>query len=742
VKQQLQISAFKLSQSKQLLILCALVQFLACVLIHLCSCEIRSLAYFQNYIYACALFGLGLGCLSFKDDRNVSSETGWLIYFMVSCLLLAGAHLSGCGDLGFLKERSTYFILPTFLPNQIQHELLIIAMFLSVFFLVTRGFKSLGKQLGKRIDAAAGSGALFQFFAGSALGWLLFAVTLWLRWPPLIAVAFVLAGFVALHGINLIQMAMVAVCCVSVLSFDTVKEPKPIADAISKYPDSVSKVWAPAYRVLTYPIVAAGKVYGFVVKVNGGLFQPGIYSRLDRNVADQLAPVYGDYLSSIIDYYKVPGLAARTKKKVLVLGSGAGNDVAQALAEGAELVDAVEGQDWLLELASFNPESPYKSPKVRRIAADPRTFLRFSNQKYDLIIYSILESQTAFSPFGSLRPDNLVYTVESFIDASDHLSDGGVLAVSYFPVRGWYGLRLTHNLKLAHLTVDADLHTGFRNYLICSRTGNRPAVEALEGALPEGSIRDSKKLKKEIEDVDPTSDDWPFAFLATGSMPFAYLFCLTLVLLTVIFETCAIQRANPPDELSGDEQGRSGRDRIGLLGLACAFMLACDKAMSTNAFNFGSLWTVSVLSGAAFFIVAASASIPAIVKVRIPLIVFWLLLFLSIAGDFFFNYAALVSIPQSWMRAAISGILPVLPLFFLASLMTRQIVHSRTMTVEFAFVLLGCSIGLMLDAIAMYRGISGLYVAVGLISAVSLVLIMFKPKTADCEIQGVKAVNE
>lgn len=742
VRRQVQISPLKISRRKQLLIVCALAQFLACLLIYLFSCEIRSLAYFQNYIYACAFFGLGLGCLSVKSERNSSTATDWLVYFTLCCLLSALAHLTGFGDLGFLKERSTYFILPTFLPNQIQHELLMTSVFLSVFFLVTRGFKSLGRDLVNRIDAASGARISFDFFAGAALGWLLYFFAQLIHLPPILSVVLVLTGFLALHGINTFQIAMMAICLLASLCLDTVNESQQIADVISKLPNSVCRIWTPTYRVLSYPISEAGRVFGFVAKVNGTLFQPAVDPLLDPKVAERLAPIYGDYLSSIGDYFRIPGLVATTRKNVLVLGAGAGNDVARALADGADHVDAVEGQDWLLSLADSSAQSPFKSPKVSKITADPRMFLRFSEQKYDLILYSILESQTAFSPFGVLRPDNLIYTVESFVDASERLSEGGVLVVSYFPVRGWYGLRLAHNLKLAHLTVDADVHTGFRNYLICSRSGNKAAVAVLEQELPKGSLRDLKKLKKEINDVDSTSDDWPFAFLVTGSMPFAYLFCLTLVLLTVIFESCAVQSEVMTDDGTARNSGIVGRDRFGLLALACAFMLACNRAMSINAFNFGSLWFVSTLGGFAFFLMSAAASLPLLLKVRIPVLAIWLALFVSVAGDYLFNYAALVSVPEVWVRAAIGGLLPLIPLYLLATLLARKVADSQAIALDFAFILLGWSIGLMLDAIVMYRGISGLDVAVGIISAIAMILFLVKPRQVEQAFQGAEIVDE
>ena len=71
-----------------------------------------------------------------------------------------------------------------------------------------------------------------------------------------------------------------------------------------------------------------------------------------------------------------------------VVGSGTGNDVAAALRSGARHVDAIEIDPAILMLGqTAHPEHPYQDPRVHAIVNDARSFLRTTDQTYDMIVY-------------------------------------------------------------------------------------------------------------------------------------------------------------------------------------------------------------------------------------------------------------------------------------------------------------------------------------------------------------------
>ncbi len=60
-------------------------------------------------------------------------------------------------------------------------------------------------------------------------------------------------------------------------------------------------------------------------------------------------------------------------------------------------------------------------PRVTVIVDDARHFLRTTEDKFDLIVFGVLDSHTALSSFTNVRLDDYIYTVESMQDARNTL---------------------------------------------------------------------------------------------------------------------------------------------------------------------------------------------------------------------------------------------------------------------------------------------------------------------------------
>jgi spermidine synthase len=83
-----------------------------------------------------------------------------------------------------------------------------------------------------------------------------------------------------------------------------------------------------------------------------------------------------------LEGYHVPyRTLTKAPRRVLVLGAGTGNDVAVALDEGAEQIDAVEIDPVILQLGrKFHPDHPYDSSKVRIFNTDARSYLNHTTE--------------------------------------------------------------------------------------------------------------------------------------------------------------------------------------------------------------------------------------------------------------------------------------------------------------------------------------------------------------------------
>lgn len=150
------------------------------------------------------------------------------------------------------------------------------------------------------------------------------------------------------------------------------------------------------------------------------------------------------------------------KPRVLVLGTGGGGDILQALVHGARSVDAVEmdGQVVAMVQADLGRYSgrPYSLPGVRAHVAEARGFVGSSHEHYDLIQVALLDSfASSGAGLGSLAESHL-YTVEALDAYLDRLAPGGLLAFTR-----WVSLPPRDSLRLFATAVAALERRGVRD---------------------------------------------------------------------------------------------------------------------------------------------------------------------------------------------------------------------------------------------------------------------------------------
>ena len=131
--------------------------------------------------------------------------------------------------------------------------------------------------------------------------------------------------------------------------------------------------------------------------------------------------------------YRPTGLAYIGKKhpKVLIIGSGAGREVLEALYYGASSVTAVEINPIVNDIVT-NRMSHYwgglfEQPEVNLVTEDGRSFVRRSQEKYDAIISMETYSGAALSSGALTLMESYVFTREAFEDYVDHLTPDGVI---------------------------------------------------------------------------------------------------------------------------------------------------------------------------------------------------------------------------------------------------------------------------------------------------------------------------
>jgi hypothetical protein len=145
----------------------------------------------------------------------------------------------------------------------------------------------------------------------------------------------------------------------------------------------------------------------------------------------------GNFLAHAPEY-RPTGLAYVGKKhpKVLIIGSGAGAEVLEALYFGASSITAVEInpiiRDIVTKLMREHWGGLFKQPEVRLVTEDGRSFVRRSKEKYDVIISVSTVSNAAVTSGALSLTETYILTREAFEDYWNHLTpDGSLLVTTY-----------------------------------------------------------------------------------------------------------------------------------------------------------------------------------------------------------------------------------------------------------------------------------------------------------------------
>jgi spermidine synthase len=138
---------------------------------------------------------------------------------------------------------------------------------------------------------------------------------------------------------------------------------------------------------------------------------------------------------------KITALALATwgtpPDKTLIIGPGGGRDVLFALAAGATDITAVEINPLIANNVMRGKYARasghlYQDPRVHVVVDEGRSFVRRSDQHYDMIQASLVDTWAATAAGAFALTENTLYTMEAFHDYFAHLTDRGVVTMTRF----------------------------------------------------------------------------------------------------------------------------------------------------------------------------------------------------------------------------------------------------------------------------------------------------------------------
>src|ERR1044071_1794465 len=219
-----------------------------------------------------------------------------------------------------------------------------------------------------------------------------------------------------------------------------------------------------------------------------------------------------------------------------------GHDVAAARLHGAERVVAVEIDPLILRLGRERHfEHPYGSPRGEVVNDDARAYLQRANDRFDLIVFGLLDSHTTMSHLTNIPIHKSVYTVEALTAAKRLLADDGVFTVKFWVAAPWIAGRLDRLLgqvfgeRPLHLAWEPAQGAGWQIFVGGSRPTIAQALAAPDLASWVGSHRATRTAA-----ARPTTDDWPYFYQRNPGVPASVL--LLAAMLVALF-TGGLKRA-------------------------------------------------------------------------------------------------------------------------------------------------------------------------------------------------------
>jgi SAM-dependent methyltransferase len=682
----------------QFVIASTLSLFFEMLMIRWISSEITVFAYFKNFVLISCFLGFGIGCYFAKRAISLVAFLTPLLFLAILVKLPWPALQNSVQHLpSYLGVTSETFVWDAFsVPFAGYVSMIIgIALITVMVALITFLFIPMGQLVGGYLEQKNGEISAYTVnVLASLAGILLYTVLCFWFLPPVVWFTFA-GGFVVFVFWRSPKArwatSVVFLACLSLLAIPPAKP--------------AVELWSPYQKITLMPHPNAGAPISWELQTNNSWHQEMF------DLSPQFAASHPDLFNRVpLQYnaYNIPYHFYPKPASVLVLGAGSGNDVAAALRNGANRVVAVEIDPLILQLGSkLHFEKPYDSPRTHVILGDARSYLQTANDRFDLIVFSLLDSHTTVSYFSNTRIDNYVYTAESFRAARRLLNADGVMVVKFWVDKSWIAGRLYGLLSTTFGEPPIDLAAITTNYTTPGRffiTGSRSRLQA---ALTDPGLHAYLRVPPldRSQNVNLTTDDWPNFYQRQPGLALNVIVAACfIVLLWMVFMRRTGMRAS------------SIKWHFFFLG--AGFMLLEAQIVSRMALLFGTTWLVNTVVVGTILIVVVGANV---VAGRTSRVTYWPAysgLFLCLAAGYLLPLEKLFLL-DAWLRAAVAVLLLVSPIFFASLIFIGSFSKVGFDSAALGSNIFGALTGGLLELLSAWTGIRALLIIAGLLYLIS-----------------------
>lgn len=697
--------------------------FLEICLIRWHGTEFRAAAYFKNVTLLACFLGLGLGFVIAERRRS---------YFPIALPLLAGHVILldlfsrlGIDSILRLPGSSSGLWLWGVQTVEASSPLqtlgqwaLFYGFFLLLFIVTIVVFIPIGQLTGRLMRDLPPIRAYSVNIIGSLCGVLLFTVVSYIWLPPVVWFGLAAAMAMYLLGVGSTRIAPSALFAVALLAWTGLDGGYAV---IGRSPH-MQRVYSPYQLIELQPFHV---VDADGVRLHRGMaaFANKSYHLKAEDLSRTWLTAHGEKFPWTIENaaaYELPYCFVDAPRSVLIVGAGAGNDVAAALRMGGPdlHIDAVEIDPAILDVGRrHHPEAPYDDPRVRVHLGDARQFMKRATRQYDLVVFGLVDSHTLLSGMTSLRLDNFVYTLESFAEAKRLLRKGGAVAISFStPPTNYIGLRIYDMLRRTFESKPRAFRIGFDSGVLYVAGEDTAKLTDLPPTITRTEMTDTYESRDGTNFPPAATDDWPFLYMAHRDVPGSYV---GLAVLLAAVATVWVHRCS---------RGTGGIDGH-FFFLGSAFLLIEVKGITELALVWGTTWVVNtvVVAGILGFILLANWFVTVIKPRLVGAYYFGLVLSLMI------GYACPVGslLRYSWSIAAVlSAAMLLVPLFFSGVIFAISLKNCPSVPGAFASNLLGAVLGGFVECSSMALGFRAMYLlALGLYAASYVAMRPWRTRT-------------
>jgi spermidine synthase len=624
----------------ELFLISLIILFLELAAIRWFPAHVLYLTFFTNVVLLASFLGMSVGCLAASHRRDYLTWTPLLL-----AVALAAAHAVEISSGSFVKfvdvgnqasPQQVYFGTEYHSQDLSRYAIPVEVLCGFFFIVIALAFLGPGQQLGRALKRWPNRVQAYTLnIVGSIVGIGLFAACSWLEIPAFwwfLITAAGLAYFYFLsprHRFPRRLLGWAPLAAVLLLLVVWLAAFTPVHDQYQGQRDA-QQFWSPYYRI-------DFKKADLSLSVNL-IYHQQMVSRNENFPA-----------------YALPHLLNRDAGRppfadVLIIGAGSGNDVSRALQWGAKQVDAVEIDPAIYRLGrAYHPDHPYEDERVQIHLDDGRNFLRSTDQRYDLIVYALVDSLVLHSGYSNIRLESFLFTRQTFEDVRRHLKPNGTFVIYNYFRQGWLAARLQKGLEevfgagnslvltLPYRKVIEPEKATFGDFTIffAGATGElrntfarqpdywlrddeppgpsspngfqQPgsgATQVGEMTAEKGQATTSHWQHFGLASVLPpegglrtATDDWPFLYLRKPMIPTLSLRGMLIMgglgLLLIFLFLPRRKRAAALAERGARAVSFGSALNVQLFFLGAGFMLVETKAVVTMALLFGSTWVVN-----------------------------------------------------------------------------------------------------------------------------------------------------